>query len=98
MAQGLDPVDAACAGVYLHGLAGELLVKSTGWRAEFRVTFRSCWHVPSTPCVAHDKVGRSRAMPSIARNAHSLAASFMSDGRPVEVEVDLSAVAEMYAL
>jgi ADP-dependent NAD(P)H-hydrate dehydratase / NAD(P)H-hydrate epimerase len=30
MAQGLDPVNAACAGVYLHGLAGELLRKEYG--------------------------------------------------------------------
>lgn len=30
IAQGLDPVDAACAGVYLHGLAGELLRQEYG--------------------------------------------------------------------
>jgi NAD(P)H-hydrate epimerase len=30
VAQGMDPVDAACAGVYLHGLAGELLRKEYG--------------------------------------------------------------------
>ena len=30
IAQGLDPVDAACAGVYLHGLAGELLREEYG--------------------------------------------------------------------
>lgn len=30
LAQGLEPVDAACAGVYLHGLAGELLRKEYG--------------------------------------------------------------------
>jgi NAD(P)H-hydrate epimerase len=30
IAQGLNPVDAACAGVYLHGLAGELLREEYG--------------------------------------------------------------------
>ena len=33
-------------------------------------------------------------MTSRARTAQGLSASFMSDGRPAEVEVDLSAVAE----
>jgi NAD(P)H-hydrate epimerase len=30
LARGADPVDAACAGVYLHGLAGDLLKDSIG--------------------------------------------------------------------
>jgi hydroxyethylthiazole kinase-like uncharacterized protein yjeF len=30
LAQGLSPIDAACAGVYLHGLAGELLREEYG--------------------------------------------------------------------
>jgi hydroxyethylthiazole kinase-like uncharacterized protein yjeF len=30
LAQGLDPVAAACAGVYLHGLAGEMLEREYG--------------------------------------------------------------------
>jgi NAD(P)H-hydrate epimerase len=30
LAQGLAPVDAACAGVYLHGLAGDLLREELG--------------------------------------------------------------------
>jgi NAD(P)H-hydrate epimerase len=30
IAQGLEPVDAACAGVYLHGLAGEMLREEFG--------------------------------------------------------------------
>jgi NAD(P)H-hydrate repair Nnr-like enzyme with NAD(P)H-hydrate dehydratase domain len=30
IAQGLTPVNAACAGVYLHGLAGEMLREEYG--------------------------------------------------------------------
>ena len=30
LAQGLSPVDGACAGVYLHGMAGELLSEQYG--------------------------------------------------------------------
>jgi NAD(P)H-hydrate epimerase len=30
VAQGLDPVAAACAGVYLHGLAGDMLEREYG--------------------------------------------------------------------
>lgn len=30
LARGLDPVDAACTAVYLHGLAGDLLAEETG--------------------------------------------------------------------
>jgi len=30
LAQGLAPWDAACAGVYLHGLAGDLAAAQTG--------------------------------------------------------------------
>ncbi|MFH1740790.1 MAG: NAD(P)H-hydrate dehydratase [bacterium] len=33
LAQGVEPVDALCAGVYLHGLAADLLVERTGYRA-----------------------------------------------------------------
>lgn len=33
LAQGLLPFQAAQAGVYLHGLAGDLLVSETGWQA-----------------------------------------------------------------
>jgi len=28
MAQGMSPLDAACAGVYLHGLAADIAVRS----------------------------------------------------------------------
>jgi NAD(P)H-hydrate epimerase len=30
MAQGLKPLDAACVGVYVHGLAGEMLEREYG--------------------------------------------------------------------
>jgi NAD(P)H-hydrate epimerase len=30
LAQGLTPLDAACAGVYLHGVAGEILLAEFG--------------------------------------------------------------------
>ena len=30
VARGYTPMDAACLGVYLHGLAGDLAVKNTG--------------------------------------------------------------------
>lgn len=33
LAQGMKPADALCAGVYLHGLAADLVVKQTGYRA-----------------------------------------------------------------
>jgi NAD(P)H-hydrate epimerase len=30
LARGADPVDAACTGVYLHGLAGDMLMEEMG--------------------------------------------------------------------
>ena len=35
LAQGLSPWQAACLGVYLHGLAGDRIVKKTGMKAGF---------------------------------------------------------------
>lgn len=31
LAQGMDPVEAACVAVYLHGKAGDLLARQVGW-------------------------------------------------------------------
>jgi NAD(P)H-hydrate epimerase len=33
LAQGVAPAEALCAGVYLHGLAADLVVEQTGYRA-----------------------------------------------------------------